>query len=82
MSKENVKKMALDITTDVKKVKNALSQLETDMAIVQTGDANGAYWSGGNAYSFAKSCLSQIDHDNQLLKSLDQCVNYLNSLSK
>ena len=82
MNKENIKKMALDITADVKKIKNALSQLETDIAIVQTGDANGAYWNGNNAYSYTKSCLSQIDHDNQLLKSLEQCINYLNSLSK
>jgi hypothetical protein len=82
MDKEKIKSITLDITGDVKKVKNAISQLETDMAIVQTGDANGAYWNGANAYSFVKNCLSQIDHDNQLLKSFDQCINYLNSLIK
>jgi hypothetical protein len=82
MNKEEIKEISLDITGDVKKVKNAISQLETDIAIVQTGDANGPYWNGSNAYSFAKSCLTQIDCDNQLLKSFDQCLNYLKTLIK
>ena len=82
MNKEDLKKLSMEYTGEVKKVKNALSQLETDIAIVQTGDANGPYWNGSNAYTFAKNCLSQIEHDNQLLKSLDQSVRYLESLTK
>ena len=82
MNNEDIKKTVLDLLANLKKAKNAISQLETDIAIVETGDVNGAYWSGANAYSFAKSCLSQVDHDNQLLKGLEQDICYIDSLGK
>ena len=82
MSNEELRKLSVDLKNDIKKVRNALSQLETDVAILQTGDANGAYWSGPGAYTFVKSCLAQIDHDNTLLANLEKCSAYIDSLIK
>jgi len=82
MNNDEIKKLVFEYTESVKKARNAISQLETDIAIVQTGDTKGPYWSGNNAYSFAKNCLSQIEHDDMLLKNLEKNVSYLNRLSK
>lgn len=79
---EEEKMLSVELKTELKKFINALSQLETDVAIMGTGDANGAYWTGSNAYSFIRGCLAQIDHNHKLLSNLEKCSNYLETLNK
>ena len=79
---EEIKDLDISLKGEIKKIKNALSQLETDLAILQTGDANGPYWNGPGAYSFYKSCLGHIDHDYVLLKNLDKCSQHIETLTK
>ncbi len=82
MKNEDIKKMITDLTNDTKKIKNALSQLETDAAVLQTGDANGPYWNGSNALHTVKSCLSNIETDKEILKNLEKTIGYLETLIK
>ena len=80
MSKEEIEKMIVSLIDDTKKIKNALSQLETDVAILKTGDANGPYWDGSNAYQCIKTSMTQIEYDVDLLKNIKKCINYLKTL--
>lgn len=74
--------LALELKTEVTKFQNALSQLETDLGLLQSGDAGKAYWSGPGAHTFLKSCLGNLDHDKNLLKNLNKCSEYLEKLAK
>lgn len=74
--------LALELKTEVTKFQNALSQLETDLGLLQSGDAGKAYWSGPGAYTFTKSCLGNLDHDKNLLKNVTKCSEYLEKIAK
>ena len=78
----SLNKLSIELKTEIKKVTNALSQLETDVHIIQTGDAKGSYWNGLNAYNVIKNSLLQIDQNNDLLKNLNKCSAYIDSLVK
>ena len=43
-SEEEAKTLSLELQTEILKLKNSLNKLETDVAILQTGDINGAFW--------------------------------------
>ena len=82
LSDSELKEFSMSLKDEIKKIRNALSQLETDVAVLQTGDAHGAYWSGPSAYRYIKNCISQMDHDRNLLKELEKCSQYVDSLVK
>ena len=71
MNQDESKKVKENILDDIKKLKYALGQFETDVGILLTGDANGPYWNGERAYQSLKTCSLQIEFDLQLLKNLE-----------
>ena len=71
MNQDETKKVKENILDDIKKLKYALGQFETDVGILLTGDANGPYWNGERAYQSLKTCSLQIEFDLQLLKNLE-----------
>lgn len=81
-SKDEAKTLSLELQAEILKLKNALSKLETDIALLQTGDKNGPYWNGSNAYEFHKAGLGHLDHDMNLLRHLESCSEYVESTLK
>lgn len=81
MKPEEINKISKDFLDNLNKIKNALSQLETDAAILQTGDANGPYWNGNNAYNCINRCLSNVSDDQELVNNLEKCLDYIQKLS-
>lgn len=81
-NEEEAKTLSLELQTEILKLKNALNKLETDVAILQTGDVNGPFWNGANAYEFYKASLGHIEHDRTLLKHLEKCSESLELIVK
>ncbi len=81
-TKKELKPLVLELEMELLNVEKALGKLETSVGILQTGDKNGAYWNGANAYSFLKSCMGQIDHNHHLLDELNGCFDYLDSVCR
>ena len=76
-----IKPLILEFKTELLKANNALEKLEKDVEVLQTGDNNGPYWNGVNAYQIMNSCVGHIDHDRYLLCELNGCFDYLASVS-
>lgn len=76
---ESIKPISLELEVELIKLQEALGKLETTVGLLQTGDKNGPYWNGENAYHFYKSCFAQIDHNYHLYDNLKRCHEYLDS---
>ncbi len=76
MNQDDIKKVESDLVDNVNKLKYALGQFETDTGIILTGDSNGPYWNGNNAYQCLKTCVIQLDFDLQLLKNLEKNISF------
>ncbi len=76
MSQEEIKDIELNLLEDLKKLKYSLGQFETDFGIILTGDANGPYWNGSNAYKILSASSKQIDFDLQLIKNLEKNLSF------
>ena len=76
MSQEEIKDIELNLLEDLKKLKYSLGQFETDFGIILTGDANGPYWNGSNAYKILNTCSKQINIDLQLIKNLEKNLSF------
>lgn len=72
--------LAMKLKTEVVRLKNALSQFETDIGMLETGNDKGPYWNGEGAYNFIKSSTGNIDHNKTLVDNLEKCVEYVDSL--
>ena len=81
-SKDEAKTLSLELQAELLKLKNALSNLETDIALLQTGDKYGPYWNGNSAYEFHKAGLGHLDHDRNLSRHLESCSEYIESALK
>jgi hypothetical protein len=79
MNQDEIKKVEADLIENIKKLKYALGQFETDTGILLTGDANGAYWNGPNAFQCLKTCAIQINFDLQLVDNLEKNTNHFKS---
>ena len=74
---DDLKPIVLELEMELLNVKKKLGNIETSIGLLQTGDKNGPYWNGSNAYHFFKSCSAQIDHDHNLLSHLNDCFDFL-----
>lgn len=81
-NKEEAKALSLELQAEILKLKGSLAKLETDVAVLQTGDKNGAYWNGENAYDFHTAALGHMDHDKNLIKNLEKCSEYVETTIK
>lgn len=81
-NKDEAKTISLELQAEVLKLKNSLSKLETDIALLQTGDKTGPYWNGNSAYEFHKAGLGHLDHDRNLLRHLESCSEYVKTVLK
>ena len=81
-NKEEAKALSLELQTEILKLKNTLANLETDIALLQTGDKSGSYWNGENAYEFHKASIGHLEHDRNLLKSIEKCSEHIVSIIK
>ncbi len=81
-TEDDVKVLALELESELAKLKATLDNMESDLVQLQLGDNNGPYWNGKNAYDFHKSALGHLDHDRNLLNNLEKCSDYLNSIAK
>lgn len=81
-TKDEAKTLALELETEVLKLKTSLDNLESRLVQLQVGDNNEPYWNGKNAYEFHKSALGHLDHDKNLLSNLEKCSDYINSTIK
>ncbi len=80
LTNDDVKKVAAELKVEIKRIKDALEKMESDVCSLEAGDDNGPYWNGSTAYSVIKNCLVQLDQDRALLKNLVKCSDYLDSL--
>lgn len=81
-NEEELLKLSKELQSEMIKLKNSLNKLETNVAVLQTGDKNGAFWNGENAYEFYKASLGHIDHDRNLLKHIEKCSISLEEMVK
>lgn len=76
-NKEEAKALSLELQAEILKLKSSLARFENDVVVLQTGDKNGPYWNGENAYDVYKSSLGHLDHDNNLIKNIEKCSEYI-----
>lgn len=81
-NEDEAKALSLELQAEVLKLKTLLEKLESNINALQTGDKNGAYWNGVNAYDVNKSLVGHLDHDKTLLSKLDKCSEHLSSIVK
>ncbi len=82
MNKSEVEALSFELKAEVLKLENALRKLELDLGIIQTGNSDGPYWNGENAYLFTRNCSGHFDHDRALLENLHKCSDFVESLTK
>ena len=74
------KKINAELKTEISKLADALNCLEDDINVLISGDTKGSYWSGHGAYNVLKGCITQIEHNKDLLPNLEKCSSYVDSL--
>lgn len=79
---EEVKTLSLELQMEISKLKSSLYKLETDIGLLQSGDNNGPYWNGSNAYDVITSCIGHFEHDKNLISNLEKCSDYVVSTIK
>ncbi len=82
MNKEEIKKLAEELTLQVEKIKESLKSLNEDLDKIKNGDQNGPYWNGNNAHQCMKTALTQVECNEEILKNLEKDVTYIQSLVK
>ena len=82
MNREDVKRLIEQIQLDTCVVRDTIECLENDIKKIQTGDSNGAYWNGKNAYDCIKTAFMQIEYNKRFLSDLEKNMSYLQSLIK
>lgn len=70
------------LKAELKKIQVALGVIETNMAIMETGDHHGPYWSGKGAVRFIQSGMAYLLHTKKLLSELEKCSEYLENETK
>ncbi len=78
----DVEALALELKAEVLKLKNALTKLELDLGLLQTGNSDGPFWDGENAYLFMRNCSGNFDHNRVLLENLEKCSEYVSTFSE
>lgn len=79
-NEEDLKTVFYELQTEISRFKSSLNKLETSLGILQTGDKNGPYWNGDNAYEIYKACIGHFEHDKNLLAKLEKCCDNVESV--
>ena len=79
MSDTEKKTLALELQKEISKLETAVYKLETDIITLQSGDKNGPYWNGSNAYDALSACVGHLEHNKTLVDNVKKCSEYINS---
>lgn len=79
-NKEEILKIVKSLKSEVDKLQSALGKFETNVDLIQTGEDKKPLWNGTNAYNVVSKSLTQIDYDYNLLKNIEKCIEYLETM--
>lgn len=73
-NKTEFKKVYKQLTTEASQLRTHLKSLKTHIETMEKGNGKTAYWSGKRAYTWYTNILAHYDHDVQLLKHINNCI--------